>query len=230
MNYPQGFNQYQQYYQCPPQPIFIQPVPPAPVPVKTKVCQNKKGTKISTCGVTKPITEFYDGKTYCKDCWKQYSHSIKMKEKDANDLLFVNFEQLKIDSDAKHIEDEKKIRELEERLSLVSSDSEPQLREYVNRMESEVTSKDTTISQQQLKISQLEDSIQTLNRNISLLNQTVSSLTGERDEFKSNTERFSRDYLQLKQKYDQLTQQMQLQRSTYQPFQQPPPHFQPSNR
>lgn len=64
-----------------------------PIESKTKICRNLKGNKVICCGLEKPITEFYGGKSVCKSCIVKYN-KINLLRK--NNEAKANFEELNL--------------------------------------------------------------------------------------------------------------------------------------
>lgn len=87
---------------------------------KMKTCKNIKG-HIPACGISKPIDDFYSGKSICKECFKRYSKQNSDKKKQEINLLAEQLAQTQKEIEIVKLEDQVKINEMEEKISNLDS-------------------------------------------------------------------------------------------------------------
>lgn len=204
MNQGQGFyqpqNQQMCYYPYPMQQQVIQPS-------KMKICKNTKGSHVPSCGVSKPIEEFYSGKSVCKDCYKQYTKSNSDKKKQELQLVSNQLTVSHQEIETIKLRDETKIKEMEDRMSQLLSTDENEIDFLIQKLDTDLAEKEKLLKQRDDTIIQLTSQLQQLTFQLSTIQSSLQSVTIERDQFKHKNTDYSTRLLQMEQANRQLKEE-----------------------
>lgn len=172
---------------------------------KMKTCKNIKGN-IPTCGISKPIDDFYSGKSICKECFKRYSKQNSDKKKQEINLLAEQLAQTQKEIEIIKLEDQTKINEMEEKISYLISTDDDNIDVAIQRLQYELLEKEKEIKylkdkldsavmtagskldkldelenkslQQKGEIISLEDEVRILERENTKLKTTINDYSG----------------------------------------------------
>ena len=172
---------------------------------KMKTCKNIKG-HIPACGISKPIDDFYSGKSICKECFKRYSKQNSDKKKQEINLLAEQLAQTQKEIEIVKLEDQVKINEMEEKISYLISTDDDNIDVAIQRLQYELLEKEKEIKylkdkldsavmtagskldkldelenkslQQKGEIISLEDEVRILERENTKLKTTINDYSG----------------------------------------------------
>lgn len=177
------------YYQVQPNYVVNQPE------IKMKTCRNVKG-HIPTCGLSKPVSDFYSGKTICKDCWKHYIKQQSDRKKQETQLIVNQFSNNKREIEEIKQKDESKIKELEEKITSILTVNETNVDGLVIRLEEDNLKKENLLKQNEVLIDKLHRELDELNNSNNILQRSLESMTLEKDNFKIKSENYAKRMLE----------------------------------